>query len=69
MESVGYPAFNFAVCVTKFGVAFIKKERSLRVRLRGECQPWLKFQPCFKGCVTLKVPPNFRHRNKLSLLP
>ena len=26
MESVGYPAFNFAVCVTNFGVAFIKKK-------------------------------------------
>ena len=26
MESVGYPAFNFAVCVTNFVVAFIKKK-------------------------------------------
>ena len=27
MESVGYPAFSFAVCVTNFGVAFIKKKK------------------------------------------
>ena len=32
-----------------------KKKGILRVRLRGECQPWLKFQPCFEDCVTLKV--------------
>ena len=31
-------------------------KRSLRVRLHGEFQPWLKFQPCFEDCVTLKVP-------------
>ena len=24
--------------------------------MHGEFQPWLKFQPCFEDCVTLKVP-------------